>query len=186
MFKRIGISIGHIGKPNKPFDCGAATTVKDSKGNSINMFENMIALEYGTKLYIELIKKNKETFLICDGEYRDRLSRANGLNLDLILHCHVNTGGGNYTLTEHSYLAGSKTKETAQTLADNLGHSLGVHKKVVVLGPEDRGYNILEPVKASSIILEPFFLDSSRFKDWIRYNTAFIKVIVNTIVKSII
>jgi len=148
---KIAISVGHIGKLSK-IDYGAVS----GKGRNK---ESEIALKYSEYLFSMLRNSKIQTYLMCHGFYASRLAYADNMKLDLILHSHVNAGGGRYSLCGYSERAGKTTIELSKKISNNMAHVLCTPGQVKKLGFLDRGYNLMEPTDAMSILLEPFFID---------------------------
>ncbi len=152
MFKRIAIDVQHLGKPNKPVDRGA------SYGG---YQEADLVLRYATLAFQELTAKGYEVFLITSGTYAERHEWINRHGIDLYLACHLNAGGGSYSLVEYYYDAGQRTRELAHIMADNFKAILGTSAaKVWEIAKDGRGAACLKNTKPSALLLEPLFIDN--------------------------
>jgi N-acetylmuramoyl-L-alanine amidase len=152
MLKRIVLDVQHMGKPNKPADRGA----------SHNGYQEAdLALNYATLAFQELTTKGYETFLITSGTYAERHVWVNRHGIDLYLACHLNAGGGRYSLVEHYYDAGQRTREIAKIMAENFKTVLGTSAGKVWEIPKDgRGAVCLSGTRPSALLLEPLFIDN--------------------------
>jgi len=154
MFKRIAIDVQHMGKPNKPADRGA------SHGS---YQEADLVLKYATLAFQELTAKGYEAFLITSGTYAERHEWINRHGIDLYLACHLNAGGGRYSLVEHYYNAGQRTRKIAGIMAENFKAILGTSAAKVWEIPKDgRGAACLKNTRPSALLLEPLFIDNER------------------------
>ncbi len=89
MIKRISIDVQHMGKPTNPADRGASY----GKYQEANL-----VLKYASLAFQELTAKGYEAFLITSGTYTERHDWINRHGIDLYLACHLNAGGGRYSL----------------------------------------------------------------------------------------
>jgi N-acetylmuramoyl-L-alanine amidase len=154
MFKRIGIDVQHCGKPGKPFDRGATYG---------GYQEADLVLKYATLTFQELTDKGYEAFLITSGSYAERHAWVNKHGIDLYLACHLNAGGGRYSLVEYCWNAGHKTREIAKIMADNFKTILGTSAaKVWEISKDGRGATCLKNTRPSALLLEPLFIDNDK------------------------
>jgi N-acetylmuramoyl-L-alanine amidase len=141
-----------MGKPNKPFDRGASNN---------GYQEADLAMSYATLAFQELTSKGYEAFLITSGTYAERHDWINRHAIDLYLACHLNAGGGRYSLIEHYYDAGQRTREIAKIMADNFKSILGTSSgKVWEIAKNGRGATCLKETRPSALLLEPLFVDN--------------------------
>jgi N-acetylmuramoyl-L-alanine amidase len=154
MIKRIAVDTQHMGKPHKPAD----------RGGSYNGYqEAYLALRYATLVFQELTSKGYEAFLITSGTYTERHAWINKHNIDLYLACHLNAGGGRYSLVEHYYDAGRRTREIAKIMAENFKTILNTSDgKVWEIPKGGRGAVCLSGTRPSALLLEPLFIDNDR------------------------
>jgi len=174
MFKRIGIDVQHLGKVNKPFDRGA------SHGG---YNEADLVLKYATLTFQELTRQGYEVFLITSGTYAERHDWINRHGIDLYLACHLNAGGGRYSLVEYYHDAGQRTREIARIMADNFRTILGTSAAKIWEIPKDgRGAACLKGTRPSALLLEPLFIDNEAHLS-IAVNKP--ELIANTIIKTV-
>jgi N-acetylmuramoyl-L-alanine amidase len=141
-----------MGQPNKALDRGAA-----SGGYN----ETDLALKYASIAFMDLTSKGYETFLITSGTYDERHKWINKYHIHLYLACHINAGGGRYSLVEHYYDAGQRTREIAGIMAGNFKDALSTSQgKVVEIKKDERGAVCLKNTKPSALLLEPLFIDN--------------------------
>ena len=151
MFKRVAIDVQHMGKPHKPLDRGASYQ---------GYQEADLVLKYATLTFQELTRKGYEAFLITSGSYTERHDWINKHGIDLYLACHLNAGGGSYSLVEYCWNAGEKTKKLAHIMADNFKNTLGTSAaKVWEIAKGGRGESCIKNTRPSALLLEPVFLD---------------------------
>ncbi len=152
MFKRIAIDVQHMGKVNKPFDRGA------SHGG---YQEADLVLKYATLAFQELTRKGYEAFLITSGTYAERHEWINRHGIDLYFACHLNAGGGRYSLVEYYYDASQRTRAIAKIMADNLKAILGTSAaKIWEIAKDGRGAACLKNTRPSALLIEPLFIDN--------------------------
>ena len=175
MFKRVVLDVQHLGKPNKPADRGA------SYGG---YQEADLVLKYATLAFQELTARGYETFLITSGTYAERHAWVNKHGIDLYLACHLNAGGGSYSLVEFYYDAGRRTREIAKIMADNFKAILGTSDgKVWEIAKDGRGAVCLKNTRPSAMLLEPLFIDNEKHLQIAVENPELIaKAMVETIV----
>jgi len=151
MIKRVVLDVQHMGKVHKPFDRGA------SHGG---YQEAYLALTYATIAFQELTRLGYEAFLSTSGTYGERHHWINKHGIDLYLACHLNAGGGRYSLVEYYYDAGRQTREIAKIMADNFKTILGTSDGKVWKIPQDgRGATCLQNTRPSALLLEPLFIE---------------------------
>ncbi len=142
-----------------------------------------MVLKYATLTFQELTAKGYEAFLITSGSYSERHDWVNRHGIDLYLACHLNAGGGRYSLVEHYFDAGQKTRQLAQIMADNFKNVLGTSAaKVWEIAKDGRGATCLQNTRPSALLLEPLFIDNEDHLD-IAVNKA--GLIARAIIKTI-
>ncbi len=152
MLKRIVLDVQHIGQPQKPMDRGAC--YKEFR-------EADLTLKYAALAFQQLTGLGYETFLVTSGTYQERHEWINRHDIELYLACHLNAGGGRYSLVEYCYNARQPTREIAKIMADSFKSSLGTSEgKVIEIPKGGRGEICIENTRPSALILEPMFIDN--------------------------
>jgi N-acetylmuramoyl-L-alanine amidase len=101
-----------------------------------------------------------EVFLITSGTYKERHDWVNKHGIELYLACHLNAGGGSYSLVEHYYDAGPRTRKLAKMMSRSFCSHLGTAKgRVFEIERGERGSVCLSGTRPSALLLEPLFLD---------------------------
>jgi len=153
MFRRIALDVQHMGKPHRPYDRGASCA---------GYYEADLVLRYAGLAYQQLVAKRYEVFLLTSGRYSERHEWVNKHGVELYLACHLNAGGGSYSLVEYYYDAGQKTREIASVFADCFRRVLGTsNAKVWEIPKGGRGAVCLEGTRPSALLLEPLFIDNT-------------------------
>lgn len=151
---RIAIDIGHMGKVVSPNDRGAACG---------KVREADCALNYGVVAWHELERLGHNVYLICHGDYTARKEFVRRINADVHVQCHVNAGGGKYSLLAYRDDALPGTASLCACMADELNAAIGSvisNVKVNTLKAVDRGYDCLLTQRIS-VLYEPFFIDNA-------------------------
>lgn len=154
-FKRIVISVDHMGKPHRPFDRGAVYG---------NLIEADLCLEYANIAARSLTALGIETFLRTSDYYGQRAAFANQINADLYLSCHLNSFRSlprvHYSLVEISQYAGQITRSFAQHIAGVFEDKLPVDEsKVWEIKKGGRGWTCIDRVRAPALLFEPLFIN---------------------------
>ena len=90
-----------------------------------------------------------------------RRSATYSIDIELYLACHLNAGGGKYSLVEYCYNAGQLTREIAKIMADNFKSRLGTSEgKVIEIPQGGRGEVCIEATRPPALIMEPLFMDN--------------------------
>ena len=151
------LDVQHIGKPKAKQDFGAY---------NLSLSEGFLTLDYATQVYRRLLNDNIPTILMTHGNYADRQAFANKMNADpridcninLYVACHMNAGGGNYSLALVKKYDDTSV-DIARTILDSIADRYHCRTYVRYMDESDRGYTCIKHCKMSSLILEPLFID---------------------------
>ena len=111
----------------------------------------------------ELRKAGAKVVVISDGRYYDRWVRADAMNADCYISCHMNAGGGDRGEVYYDYRT---SPDNGVALSRSISRSLddrvpwGVESKGA--GAGDRAFRCIEGLKTVGIVYEPAFLDGPR------------------------
>lgn len=154
---RIAIDVQHIGKSAYSRGIGASYN-----GN----LEAEIVMDYATKLYWRLYYANLYPTLLTYGKYIDRHTWMENQGFDLYLACHVNAGGGSYSLVEIKDNPSVDVLHLARDVSSSLFKILGTSRPSTwVIDKDSRGWSCFADVTCPALILEPFFIDDPKFAD---------------------
>ena len=102
----------------------------------------------------------------------------------MYLACHLNAGGGRYSLVEHYYNARQRTRKIAGIMAENFKAILGTSAAKVWEIPKDgRGGACLKNTRPSALLLEPLFIDN---EEHLRIAAQKPELIAKAIVRSVV
>ena len=97
---RIGLSIDHIGRDGRRRRDQGATFDEDGDGHA-DYHEARLTWRIVESAWQTAHDRGHEVFIFADGDYADRHDRANALDLDCYIACHINAGGGSYAAFFH-------------------------------------------------------------------------------------
>jgi N-acetylmuramoyl-L-alanine amidase len=161
---RVVVDVQHLYRPAKPNDRGSVFTL----ANGTKTTEGTAAFTYATSLVAWLeergarVMTNEPARGILVGPYSRRHRAADAWDAHAYLACHVNAGGGGYTLAEHMALT------MGRGLAEAIGPKIVTafpaitRAQVRALSTTDRGAVCIRevPGRIATIICEPFFGDN--------------------------
>lgn len=154
---KIAIDVQHIGKSAHSRSIGAK--FEDN-------LEAKITMDYATKLYWRLYDIDLHPVLLTYGSYISRHIWMCNYEFDLYLACHVNAGGGDYSLVMIKENPRQDVLHFARDMSASFHRILGTSKPSHwTIGEKDRGFMCIERVRCPAFILEPFFIDDPKFVD---------------------
>lgn len=145
-----------------------------SPGCNTNIDGKLIT-EFNMTSYLvaEVFKKERligiDLVIKARNDFGNLVDEVNSLNGDILISCHFNAYDkkvqGTEVLYAHKSLKGRKLASVTQ---DILTKHLGLTDRgIKPTKPEDRGGSILNKTKPIAILIEPFFLDNIKNKDYL-------------------
>jgi N-acetylmuramoyl-L-alanine amidase len=168
---RIAVDVQHVFRPHKPKDRGSVYTLAD--GSRVN--EADAAIGYAASLTAELRRRGASVLTndpangILVGYYSARQRHAEGWGALAYLACHVNAGGGRYSLMEYPSGAGGYGLAVLLNLAlsRRFSRELLFEKEAPLahgsnVEPDSRGWPCVGyfPKNRAAVLVEPFFGDT--------------------------
>lgn len=161
---RVVVDVQHLYRPAKPNDRGAVFTLAD--GTKTTEASAVLIYAAALKSWLEShgarVMTNDPASGVLVGPYSRRNKAADVWNTHAYLACHLNAGGGGYSLMEHMTLTAGRG------LAEAIGPQVLAHfpaitrAQVRALTTTDRGAVCIRevPSRIAAIICEPFFGDT--------------------------
>ena len=161
---RVVVDVQHLYRPTKPLDRGAIFTLAD--GTRTTEASAVLIYAAALKAWLEArgatVMTNDPARGILVGPYSRRNRAADAWDAHCYLACHLNAGGGAYSLMEYM------TMTTGRVLAEAIGPKVMVafpqitRAQTRALSGDDRGTVCIRevPGRIATIICEPFFGDA--------------------------
>ena len=151
----IALSIDHHGKPDRLEDRGAV-------GHD-GLTEVDYTSRYAWVAERELRKAGARVVVISDGRYLDRWMRADLMQAECYVSCHMNAGGGDRGEVYYDYRTGpSNGIALANSINQSLNDRVPWSVETKSAGKGDRAFRCIEGLNTVGIVYEPGFLDSHR------------------------
>jgi len=148
----------HVGKPNKWNDSGAT----DEAGN----LEVMLTARYIYWAEVRLRQLGVDVCILSDGGYYERHKRVNDYTRDrerqaCYVACHVNAGGGDYSVCFYDYRSTSAGKDLAREISKAVKPIVGTSKSMECSHFDwtRNAFATIKSVRPPAICFEPFFID---------------------------
>ena len=180
---RIGITVGHTGRPHKQFkDLGAAKAP---------LVEVYVVRQYVAALERALHRLGCEVVVLSDGEYSDQWKRVDSYNCDVYLNCHMNAGGGDRGEFFYDHRS-TRGKALAEKIVSELKTKWP--NRAVACRPDDDGeprdedyseaYGCICGVKAVALVVEGYFIDGPRISEFVSGIEAWAESVAQALKKS--
>ena len=145
-----------------------------SPGCNTNIDGKLITeFDLTTHLVAEIFKRERligiDLIIKARNDFGNLVNEVNSLNGDILISCHFNAYDKKAQGTEVLYAhTSSKGRKLASVAQDILTKHLGLSDRgIKPTKPEDRGGSILNKTKPVAILIEPFFLDNIKNKDYL-------------------
>jgi N-acetylmuramoyl-L-alanine amidase len=156
---RAAVDVQHLYRPHLPNDRGSVYRLSDgstvTEGHAATMYAEAIAAHLRAAGAAVLTNPDLSGF------YSARQRHAAEWGAHVYLACHVNAGGGAYTLAEYAHGPGDSAglcRRIASSLADNIAGLVSF--SVNELAPDARGHACVAGFAGTHALLEPFFGDN--------------------------
>jgi hypothetical protein len=146
----------HAGKPGSKDQGAVFADGTTEAGHALRYIEAAVPL---------LEHSEVDVHVITSGSYPDRNKFGNSVRCALYVACHVNAGGGEYALTEHSIDSGPVKSSAAAAMALLRASDDELGQKAVGPWPlksGQRGHVCIGACTGPAVIYEPYFVEHPR------------------------